>query len=123
MDDLEVAVPGGLGALVEVARVLGAAGIGLEGGGMWAGSAHYLLRDGAAASAVLAAAGIGPVTVRPVVLADLDVDGPGALARLLDRLVVVGAQIVAQYSDHDNRKVLVVADAQAARAVRAALTG
>ena len=113
--DLVVAAPDGARSLAAIGGALGAAGVGLEGGGMWAGVAHYLISDPDAARAALAAAGIPVVALRPVLLARLDADVPGALGRLMGRLADAGVRLEAQYSDHDNHKVLVVDDLDAAR--------
>jgi hypothetical protein len=83
---------------------------------MWSGVAHYLVEDAAAAASALAAAGIGPVLARAAVVAELDADVPGALGRMMQRLSTAGVRLHGQYSDHGNRKVLIVDDADAARA-------
>lgn len=105
--------------LAEIGRVLGGAGVGLEGGGAWEGVARYLVEDGEAARAALIDAGYSSPEVREAVVAPLDADVPGALGRLMSRLAESGAGLIAQYSDHDNRKVLVVDDPAAARAALA----
>src|SRR5699024_178480 len=98
---------------------LGNAGIGLEGGGVYSGRAHFLVCDVAAAQAALEAEGFSSVTVTRAVIVPLDADRPGALGRMTDRLSTAGVELRAQYSDHDNRKVL-IGDAEA---IRAALGG
>lgn len=82
---------------------------------MWSGTAHYLVADGEAARVALDAAGLGPVVAREALLADLDVDVPGALGRMMERLVRAEVILLGQYSDHDNRKVLIVDDIAKAR--------
>lgn len=116
MFDIEIPAPHGAESLLGIGRTLGAAGVGLEGGGMWSGTAHYLIADPDTAVRALEEAGLGPVHVRPVILADLDADVPGALGRMMAALVDAGITLHVQYSDHDNRKVLVVDDAAHARA-------
>jgi hypothetical protein len=116
MFDIEVSAPDGADSLALIGRILGAAGVGLEGGGMWSGTAHYLVEDAALAVAALAAAGIGPVLARTVVIAELDADVPGALGRMMQRLASAGVALHGQYSDHHNRKVLIVDDVAATRA-------
>lgn len=96
--------------LAGIGRVLGRAGIGLQGGGMWEGAARYLVEDGEAARAALCAAGFSRVEVNEVAIASLDVDEPGSLGRLMAEVVSSGADLIAQYGDHDNRKVLVMRD-------------
>ena len=115
MFDVEVSAPDGAASLAQIGRTLGSAGIGLEGGGMWTGVAHYLVDDGDAAVAALTGAGLGPAVAREVVVAQLDADVPGALGRMMGRLVAAGVVLRGQYSDHDNRKVLLVDDVDAAR--------
>lgn len=107
MDDVEIAGVDGASGLARIGRVLGAAGIGLEGGGLWSGTAHYLVSDGGRAVARLGEVGI-VAQARPAVVVELDADVPGALGRMMDRLAGAGVRLHAQYSDHDNRKVLVV---------------
>jgi hypothetical protein len=116
LSDLEIPAPDGARSLARIGQVLGDAGVGLEGGGMWSGVAHYLVADADTAVSALAAAGIGPVLARPAVLAELDADVPGALGRMMQRLSSAGVPLRGQYSDHGNRKVLVVDDVTAARA-------
>lgn len=119
MFDISVSVPDGARSLAGIGRALGAAGVGLEGGGMWSGTSHYLVSDAAAAVSALDSAGYGPVAVQPVVIADLDADVPGALGILMMRLAEAGVKLKAQYSDHDNRKILVVDHPEKARAALA----
>jgi len=116
MFDIEVPAPDGASSLARIGRVLGDAGIGLEGGGMWSGVAHYLVEDGAAAENALTAAGIGSVRVSGVVVAELEADVPGALGRMMRRLSAADVRLHGQYSDHRNRKVLIVEDVDATRA-------
>lgn len=82
---------------------------------MWEGVARYLVDDGHAARAALDAAGYSDVEVRPALLVPLDADVPGALGRLMAALAASGADLVAQYSDHQNRKVLVMDDSVSGR--------
>ncbi|HEY3506434.1 MAG TPA: hypothetical protein VGN37_27045 [Actinocatenispora sp.] len=116
MYDIEVPVPDGARSLARIGRVLGAAGVGMEGGGMWSGTAHYLVADADAAVSALGLAGLGPVVARPVVIAELDADVPGALGVMMTRLVEADVRLEAQYSDHHNRKVLLVSEPDRARA-------
>lgn len=114
MFDVEIPVPDGAATIRRVGQVLGDAGIGLEGGGMWSGVAHYLVEYGDRAAMALRNKGFRPVTVTPAVVVELDADVPGALGRLMDGLVTAGVVLRGQYSDHDNRKVLLVDDVDAA---------
>jgi hypothetical protein len=115
MFDIEIPAPAGAVSLARIGRTLGEAGVGLEGGGMWSGVAHYLVADADLAVRTLVEAGMGPAVVRDVVVAELDADVPGALGRMMNTLAEAGVDLLGQYSDHDNRKVLVVEDAQAVR--------
>lgn len=119
MRDIEIPVTDGARSLAEVAQVLGNAAVGLEGGGMWSGIAHYLVEDGDAALRALDAAGISGAKQREVVIAELDVDVPGALGRMMAKLARAGVELDGQYSDHDNRKVLLVDDVSRATAALA----
>lgn len=103
--------------LAEMGSALGREGIGLEGGGMWEGVARYLVEDGLAARAALFEAGYSDVEVRPAVLVSLEADVPGALGRLMAELAAKGHDLVAQYSDHQNRKVLVMSDTPSDRSM------
>ncbi len=115
MFDIEIEASHGAQSLALIGQTLGTAGVGLEGGGMWSGVAHYLIADPDTAVRAIADAGLGPATVRPVILAELDADVPGALGRMMARLIAADVTLHIQYSDHDNRKVLVVDDADRAR--------
>lgn len=117
MFDIEVLAPKGAESLMQIGRTLGAAGVGLEGGGMWSGVAHYLVADPDTAVRALANEGLGTVIARPVALVALDADVPGALGRMMRRLMDADVTLHVQYSDHDNRKVLVVDDPIRAREV------
>lgn len=108
MFDIEVPATGGASSLALIGRALGDAGVGLEGGGMWSGVAHYLVADAETARTALIAAGFDTVVVREVVVAELDADVPGALGRMMHLLTDAGVLLLGQYSDHDNRKVLIV---------------
>lgn len=119
MYDITVPAPDGAASLVRIGAIMGEAGISLEGGGMWGDVAHYLVAEGDAAVQVLESAGIRGARQQPTVVVPLDADVPGALSRMMTRLVDAGVNLVAQYSDHDNRKVLIVDDPDAARAALA----
>jgi len=111
LQDIGLTLPNRPGALAEFGETLGRAGVSLEGGGAFthhdSGVAHFLVTDGAAAQAALESAGMGPVTVRPVVTVKLDQETPGQLGALARRLGDCGVNILVQYSDHANRLVLV----------------
>jgi hypothetical protein len=121
MKDVEIHLPDRPGALAAMARALGTAGIGIEGGGAWVvggrGVAHFLFADDAPVAAALRAHGIDVVAERGTVMLRLDQETPGQLGRLTGLMAEAGVNIIAQYSDHDHRLVLVVDDAAAAQAV------
>lgn len=114
--DIEVALPDRAGALAQFGETLGAAGVSLEGGGVFTvggtGVAHFLVEDAAGARAALEAVGLAPVTVSPVVTLRLDQGTPGQLGLVGRRMADAGINIQTQYSDHHNNLVLVVPDDQ-----------
>jgi hypothetical protein len=124
--DLEVHLPDRPGALADLGQALGAAGVSLEGGGVFTADgravAHYLVHDGARALRAVTEAGLGPAVVRDVVLARLDQEVPGQLGTLARRLGDAQVNVLVQYSDHVGNLVLLVADddVPAAREVVAA---
>lgn len=123
MDDVAVDLPNRPGSLARFGEALGAAGVSLEGGGVFAvdgvGRAHFLVHDGEAARTALEKAGLGPATVRPVLIRRLKQDVPGQLGAIARALADAGVNIETQYSDHANRLILVVNDPETAeRATR-----
>ncbi len=128
MRDVEIVLDDRPGALAELGEALGRAGVGIEGGGVFVtggrGIAHFLLTDVAAARIALHAAGIEVVAEREVVVVAVRDDVPGQLGEIARRMAAAGVNIEAQYSDHDNRKILVVSDRERGQAVaRAWATG
>ena len=120
VNDVEITLSGRAEALAQVGEVLGAAGVAPEGGGMWSGTAHYLVGDGEAARRALEAAGFAVAEVSDVVVVPLHHDIPGQLGRIARVMADTGVRIRVQYSDHENRKILVVDDVERAREVAAA---
>jgi hypothetical protein len=114
MQDLTIRLEHRAGALADLGEALGRAGISVEGGGLFADGAtviaHYLVHDGGAAAAVLRAAGIRVEAVREVTIVRLQQAIPGQLGLIARRMADAGVGIDAQYSDHDNRLILVVND-------------
>jgi hypothetical protein len=121
MVDLTIELQDRPGALAQLGRVLGQAGISIEGGGMWVadgrGVAHFLVADGTAACAALQQAGILVRAARDVVMQRLRQDVPGQLGELSGRMAEAGVNIEVQYSDHAGNLILVVDDLQKGRAV------
>lgn len=111
--DIEVALPDEPGALAHFGEVLGRAGVSLEGGGVFTfrdtAIAHFLVADAdsEAATRALDAAGLGPVTIHPVVMVALDQDVPGQLGAFTRRLADEAINIVVQYSDHDHNLIVI----------------
>jgi hypothetical protein len=113
LQDLEVRLPNRPGALADLGQALGSAGVSLEGGGVFTcygqAIAHYLVDDGPAALAAVAAAGLGPAVVRDVAMTRLDQGTPGQLGALARMLGDAGVNVLVQYSDHAGSLVLLVA--------------
>lgn len=118
MYDIAIALPGQPGSLARFGEALGAAGVSLEGGGVFTvdgvGHAHFLVEDGEAARAALEQAGLGIAAVRPVLIRRLKQDVPGQLGSIARALADAGVNIETQYSDHSNRLILVVDDMETA---------
>ena len=118
MYDVALDLPGKPGSLARFGEALGAAGISLEGGGVFTvdgiGRAHFLVEDGEAARAALEEAGLGVATVRPVLVRRLKQEVSGQLGAIGRALADAGVNIETQYSDHANQLILVVDDLQTA---------
>jgi hypothetical protein len=114
MHDVAIELPGRPGSLARFGEALGAAGVSLEGGGVFTvngvGHAHFLVDDGDAARVALEQAGLGTATVRPVLIRRLKQEVPGQLGAIARALADAGVNIEVQYSDHANRLILVVDD-------------
>ena len=123
MKDVEIVLADRPGELARMATALGAAGISIEGGGVWSvdgrAVAHFLFDASAPVASVLAAQGIEVVAEREVVVLRLDQARPGQLGAATGMMAAAGVNIAVQYSDHDHRLVLVVDDLAAAREVAA----
>ena len=121
MNDIEIALEDRPGALAEMGETLGAAGISVEGGGVFTtggvGVAHFLVHDGTAARTALTAADIEVIAVREVLVQRLAQAEPGQLGKIARRMAEAGVNILVQYSDHDHQLILVVDDAERGRAV------
>jgi len=119
--DLAIVLDHRPGALAELGEALGAAGVSVEGGGVFvangAGIAHFLVADPAAARSALASANIRVVSENEVLVQKLRQDEPGQLGRIARRMADAGVNIEVQYSDHDHNLILVVDDLARGRAV------
>jgi hypothetical protein len=117
MFDIAIDLPDEPGALARFGEALGAAGVSLEGGGVFTvagiGRAHFLVEDGEAARDAIARAGLGTALVRPVLIRRLRQGVPGQLGAIARALAEAGVNIETQYSDHANRLILVVDDMEA----------
>jgi hypothetical protein len=121
MKDLSIELENRPGALAAMGEALGAAGVSVEGGGVFVangvGVAHFLVEDASAARAALEAAGIRVVAVNDVLIQKLRQDEPGQLGKIARRMAEAGVNIEVQYSDHDHNLILVVDDAERGRVV------
>lgn len=121
MYDIHVLLPDEPGMLARFGEALGSAGVSLEGGGVFvmggAGHAHFLVGDGERARVAAQEAGLEVVAVREVLVRRLDQGKPGELGRIAAALGQAGINIITQYSDHENRLILVTDDARKAASV------
>lgn len=122
--DVEVHLPARPGALAALGEALGTAGVSIAGGGVFThagvGVAHFLVAEGERARDALERAGLGPVTVRAVVLLRLDQETPGQLGTAARLLADADVDVLVQYSDHAGSLVLVVDEARAGAAAEVA---
>jgi hypothetical protein len=107
------------GALAELGRALGAAGVNVGGAcaitSRGQGMIHLLVEDDpAAARAALGEAGIEVAEEREVVVVDVD-DAPGTLGSYADRIAQAGANIELMYVATGTRLVFGADDLDAAR--------
>jgi len=118
MHDVAIELPGRPGSLARFGEILGAAGVSLEGGGVFTvdgvGYAHFLVEDGEAARTALEQGGLGTATVHPVLIRRLKQEVPGQLGAIGRALADAGVNIEVQYSDHANQLILVVDDMETA---------
>jgi hypothetical protein len=120
MKDLAIALEDRPGALAEMGEALARAGVSIEGGGVFAGVAHYLFHDGTAAREALEASSIQVLRESDVVVQRLHQGQPGQLGELARRMAEAGVNIEVQYSDHDHQLILVVDKLDLGREVSAA---
>jgi hypothetical protein len=115
--DLAIALENRPGALAEMGEALGAAGVSVEGGGVFGDIAHFLFADAQAARAALEAAGIRVVAINDVLVQKLRQDEAGQLGKIARKMAEAGVNIEVQYSDHDHNLILVVDDMARGRIV------
>lgn len=115
MYDLTIRLENRPGALADMGEALGNARISIEGGGMFVvdgrAVAHFLFEDGEAAQAALEGEGIEVADRRRALVQRLDQEEPGQLGKMTRRMAEAGVNIEVMYSDHHNRLILVVDDA------------
>lgn len=114
MYDVHVILDHSPGSLASLGRILGMNGVGLEGGGVFstaeAGHAHFLIEDGEKARQVLTDAGFDVRKLSRPLIRKLPQKQPGELGEIAQTLARNGINILVQYSDHDNRLILLTDD-------------
>lgn len=121
MYDLEIHMANQPGQLALMGDTLGAAGISVEGGGMFlvngVGVAHFLVDDGSAATHALSDAGLDVVACREVLVQRLNQDVPGQLGAFCAAMAAAGVNIEVLYSDHEHQLIVLVDDLAAGQNV------
>ena len=111
MFDLEFDLPNRSGALAELGEAMGRAGIAFEGGGVFnhgcRAIGHFLFQNGDAARHAAEAAGINVIAMHRPLIRKLKQGTPSQLGAITRALAEAGVNVLAQYSDHHNRLVLI----------------
>lgn len=111
MHDIHIILKNSPGELARFGDILGKNGIGLEGGGVFAyenhSHAHFLVEDGERARDVLTENGFEVKGVTSPLIRKLKQEQPGELGAIAKALADKCVNIIVQYSDHDNRLILV----------------
>ncbi|PHM54400.1 amino acid-binding protein [Xenorhabdus sp. KK7.4] len=110
MYDIHVVLSNTPGALALLGSLLGKNGVSLEGGGVFTigneSHAHFLVEDGDLARQVLIAADLDVRDVVKPLIRKLNQERSGELGEVADAIARAGVNIIAQYSDHNNRLIL-----------------
>ena len=121
MKDIAIHLPNKPGTLADMGETLGAAGVSLEGGGVFTengkGIAHFLVEDAARAKQAVEANGIEVAAIHEVLIQKLKQDMPGQLGKICRLMAKNNINILVQYSDHYNQLILVVDDHEKAKII------
>lgn len=111
MKNLHVILPNKPGELARFGQLLGTHGIGLEGGGVFTvndqSHANFLVEEGEKARDLLVQHGFDVKEVSTPMIRKLKQEQPGELGAIAQSLAACGVNIITQYSDHNNRLILV----------------